>query len=78
MIEAKFYFYIGLIFFIIAVIGSGFLIFGIYIISAYKQPISIAFNIIIVGIVLLPIGVIFAIVFFKQSISTRKKAKKTE
>ena len=78
MTEAKFYFYIGLIFFIITLIGSGFLVFGIYIISTYEQPISIAFNIIIVGIVLLPIGVIFAIVFFKQCISTRNKEKKTE
>ena len=78
MTEVKFYFYIGLIFFIIAVIGSGFLIFVIYLISAYEQPITIAFNIIIVGIILLPIGLIFAIVFFKQSLSARKKEKNTE
>ncbi len=78
MTIAKLFFYIGLIFFIIAVIGSGFLIFGIYIISAYDQPLAVAFNIIIVGIVLLPIGLIFAIVLFYQSSSARKKEKNTE
>lgn len=78
MTVAKLYFYIGLIFFIIAVIGSSFLIFGIYMISAYDQPLAVALNIIIVGIVLLPIGLIFAIVFFYQSLSARKKEKNNE
>ncbi len=78
MITTKFYFYLGLIFFIIAVIGAGFLIFGIYMISAYDQPVAIVLNIIIMGIILLPIGLIFAIVFFYQNYSAWKKQKNKE
>ncbi len=78
MTLAKLYFNIGIIFLVITIIGLGLIIFGIYIISSYDQPVPIALNATIIGIVLVPLGSILTGVLFYHGLSVRKKEKQTE
>ncbi|MFX1257914.1 MAG: hypothetical protein ACFFAN_08650 [Promethearchaeota archaeon] len=70
---AKFWAYIGLFFLVITIIGLGLIIFGVYIILSYNEPVPMAIYSTILGIILLPIGLIFTIVFFYQSYSEKKR-----
>ncbi|MBD3340053.1 MAG: hypothetical protein GF353_13145 [Candidatus Lokiarchaeota archaeon] len=76
MVASKISFYLGLIFFVIMIIGVGLLLLGLFIIVSLGQAVTPAINTTISGIILVPIGLVFTIVFFSQAIKLRKKYSK--
>ncbi|MHA1723308.1 MAG: hypothetical protein ACTSYC_08565 [Promethearchaeota archaeon] len=72
MSKLKINLYIGALFLVITIIGLNLLIFGIILLNQFNEPLPTALNSILIGIILLPIGMIFLIIFLFHAFSSRK------
>lgn len=82
MLKTQILFYISLVFLTISLIGLSLILFGAIIMSQYAEPVPVAINGLLIGLILLPIGVVFLVAFSTQAYKSKKddeiKAQKDE
>ncbi len=53
------------------------IIYGAVLLNAFNEPIALALNTILIGIIIIPIGGVFMCIFLYQAFNTWKKQKRT-